>query len=62
MYVRNKSTPMNQASPKIQLFFPHSVFNVQHAEIVNASEHENLGPISTSMQSLRANECDDLII
>ena len=42
MYVHTTTAPMNLTTPKILLFFPQAIFNVQYADIGSASEFENL--------------------
>ena len=63
MCLRNTTAPTHlTTAKKTLLFFPHAVFNAQHADIVSVSEFENMDQMSTSMQSLRLNECAGLII
>ena len=57
-YVCTQNDCMN--APKYTLnpvVFPTCIFSIQHADIMSAFELENLGQISTSMQSHRLNDC-----
>ena len=60
MYVRNTTAAMHLTALKFPLFLTTRLFNVQHADVVGASELENLDQICTSVQSRRLNECADL--